>query len=101
MAYGASHDDLPPADANCVDGPDRVDADPGSASAADAVPAFLTADPPPTDAAASQPYGTPTTTARPARPRVPARPPPPPDPRHPPSPRPHSPTAPPSGHPPP
>src|SRR3546814_4581657 len=36
MAYGASHDDLPPADANNVDGPDRVDVDPGSASAAGA-----------------------------------------------------------------
>lgn len=54
MAYGASHDDLRPAEANSVDEPDRIDVEPGSASAAEVVPAFLTADSEPADAEVSQ-----------------------------------------------
>lgn len=49
MAYGASRDDPPPADTSNVDEPDRIDSEPGSASAAEMVPAFLTADSEPAD----------------------------------------------------
>jgi ParB family transcriptional regulator, chromosome partitioning protein len=54
MAYGASDDEEAPAHPSSVDEADRIDAEPGSDTRAETVPAFLTADSPPGNAKACQ-----------------------------------------------
>jgi ParB family chromosome partitioning protein len=57
MAYGLSSHELSPAPEGSVDDADRIDGEPGSDTAAEKVPAFLTADSSPTDAEARQASG--------------------------------------------